>query len=465
MVGIMLLFPFIVSFFTGRADTVAFLITIIIMGAVGGCCMLMKSEGNIRAKESYVIVTFGWILVSLIGSLPYVFAGVFPDYSSAFFETMSGFTTTGSTALTDVEALSPELLLWRAMTQWLGGLGVVVLFVAILSQVSTGGQSMVRAELSGPYNEKITSHIKDSAMILWGIYLALTIILTILLLFGGMNLLDAVCHSFSTMATGGFSTKNASVAAFDSAYIEWVITIFMFVAGISYPLIYRALANRSLLTIGKNEEFRLYAGVAIASIIFVVVDLMLHWHGSFGDNLRSAAFNSVSLLTTTGFASENFDVWPAAAHVLMMCLMMIGGCYSSTSGSIKSGTYLLSYKSLKVQLFRLLHPRAMTEIKVDNKVIPERTALRVNQFFSLFFVVMFIGAILLSATGLTFAEAVTGSMTAISNSGPAMGSLGASGNFAGVTPFGKWVMSFLMLAGRLELYTVFIIFMPSFWRQ
>lgn len=466
LVDVTLLLPLIVSFVTGGKNLLPFVYTILIFTVVGLICVLLvKPQGNIRAKESYLIVTAGWITLTFLGSLPYVFAGVFPDYSSAFFETMSGFTTTGATAFTDVEVLSHEILLWRSMTQWLGGLGVVVLFVAILTQVSTGGQSMLRAELSGPYQEKLSGHIKDSAMILWKIYVSLTVILIILLLIGGMSLFEAVCHSFSTMATGGFSTRNASVGAFDSLYIEWVITIFMFLAGVSYPLYYKAFISRSLKPIVKNEEFRLYFFITVFASLFIFINLMLNWEDSVSENFTNAFFNLVSMLTTTGFVSDNFDVWPAASHVLLMCIMMIGACYSSTSGSIKMGTYLLSYKTLKMQMFRLQHPRAMVDIKINNKVIPESTALKVNVFFALFFVTMFIGAILLSMTGLTFAEAFTGSMTSITNSGPAMGRLGAAGNFSEVTVAGKWIMSFLMLGGRLELFTVLIIFMPSFWRQ
>lgn len=467
LVDLTLVLPLILSLFSGKTDTLAFAYTIIITTVVGlACTFFAKSEGNIRAKESYLIVTAGWFIITFLGSLPYVFAGAFPDYSSAFFETMSGFTTTGSTALTDVEALSKELLLWRSMTQWLGGLGVVVLFVAVLSQVSTGGQSMLRAELSGPYEEKISAHIKDSAMILWKIYLVLTLILVVLLCFGGMSLFDSVCHSLTTMATGGFSTKNASIAAFDSAYIEWVITIFMFLAGISYPLYYKAMTSRSLKPIVKNQEVRLYFCVAVIASLFIFVNLMLYWdEGTASEKLRHSFFNLITMLTTTGFASDNFDVWPAASHVLLMCIMMIGACYSSTSGSIKMGTYLLGFKTLTAQMFRMQHPRALVEIKVNNKVVPDRTALKVNQFFVLTIVIMFLGAIGLSMTGLTFAEAFTGSMTAITNSGPAMGRLGASGNFSEVTAAGKWIMSILMLGGRLELYTVLIVFMPSFWRR
>lgn len=466
LVGTALLIPFIMSLFTGREDTFAFLFTILIMAVVGLFFMMFRSqEGSIRAKESYIIVTFGWIFVSCLGCLPYVFSGALPEYSAAFFETMSGFTTTGSTALTEIESLSPELLLWRSMTQWLGGLGVVVLFVALMSQISTGGQSMLRAELSGPYNQKMTGHIKDSAMILWGIYTSLTLILIVLLLFGGMSLFDAVCHAFSTMATGGFSTKNANIAAFPSPYIQWVIALFMFIAGVSYPLIYRVIAKRSLKVLVKNEEFRLYAIFVVVFSLFVFVDMMRNWNGTVSDNLRYSFFHVISQMTTTGFCATNFDPWPVAAHMVLMGVMLIGACYSSTSGSIKVGSYLLAFKTMRLQLFRMLHPRAMTQIKVDNQVIPEKTALKVESFITLFFVVMVLGVILLSTTGLTFSESITGAITAISNTGPAMGSLGAVGNFSEVTPFGKWVLSFLMLGGRLELYTVFVVLLPSFWRQ
>ncbi|MEE0777124.1 MAG: TrkH family potassium uptake protein [Bacillota bacterium] len=466
IVDVGLMFPLLWAIITGGDDVVPFLLTATIYGAVGGALVFfVKSQGNIRAKEGYLIVSLTWILVSLIGALPYFFAGAFPDYSSAFFETISGFTTTGSTAFADIEAVSQELLLWRALTQWLGGLGVVVLFVAVLSQVDTGGVTMLRAELSGPFNEKISSHIQDTAIILWLMYVFLTGLLTVLLMFGGMSFFDAICHAFTTMATGGYSTHNASVAYFNSAYIECVITIFMFFGGMSYPFMYKAFVKRNFSLIRRNEEFRCYIFVVVAATLLVFIDLMVERGGSVFSNFRGAAFQVVSQLTTTGFVTENFDLWPTAAHVTIICLMMIGACYSSTSGSVKVGSYVVFYKAMKTQFFRMLHPRAMVQTKVNGKPIDEKIVMRVLLFMLLFYLLAFWGSILVAATGIPFDESITASMSAVSNSGPALGSMGAVGNYAAVPAFGKWVLGFLMLAGRLELFTIFIIFVPTFWRR
>lgn len=466
IVGAALLLPTVWSLFETETNTIAFLLTILICLFCGGIFVFStKEKMHIRAKEGFLIVTLSWITVSIIGALPYYINGIFPDFVSAFFEAMSGFTTTGASALTDVESLPTSFLIWRSTTQWLGGLGVIVLFVAILSQADTGGLTMLRAELSGPFNEKISAKIQDAAIYLWLTYSALTAICVILLLFGGMKLADALCFSFSAISTGGFATLNDSVGGFHSAYIEWVITAFMFIGGISLPLIYKSFVNRSPNTLIKNEEFRLYFVVAFIISIIVTIDLMLHMEGAFSQNVRLAMFQVVSQLTTTGFCTADFDQWPATSFTILICIMMIGASYSSTAGSIKMGTYLLSYKSLKSQFFRMLHPRALTEIRINGKAVPDKTVMKVLQFAFLFFVLTFLGAIALSMAGLPFKEAVTGAMSAISNNGPGTGSIGPAGNYAAVSTAGKLILSALMLLGRLEIYTVLIVFTPAFWRR
>ncbi len=466
IVAVSMILPLIWSLLEDDGEFVPILLTTMIYVIIGVILVLpTKKHGTVRAKEGFLIVTLSWVVVSLIGALPYYFSGIFTDYISAFFETMSGFTTTGATALTDIEAVSDSLLVWRCMTQWLGGLGVVVLFVAILSQVDTGGLTMLRAELSGPFNEKISSKIQDTAIFLWLLYTFLTVILILLLLFGGMNLTDAVCHAFTSISTGGFSSRNLSVASFNSPYIEWVLTVFMFIGGISFPLICKTLMNRSLKTLFRNEEFRLYLIFTLAVIFFITIDLMYHAYDHFGQAVRLAAFQTVSQLTTCGLSSCDFNLWPATSFMIMVCLMMIGASYSSTSGSLKIGTYLLAYKSLKSQFFRMLHPRALTDIRINGKVVPDKTVMKVLQFIALFFVIAFLGAVLLSCTGQPFMEALTGSMAAISNNGAAMGALGPVGNYAMVSGFGKLILSILMLLGRLEIYTVLIVFVPAFWKK
>lgn len=466
IVAVAMVVPLLWSLLQFDGETTSILLTMSIYVVIGLALVLLTREHEtIRAKEGFLIVTLSWVVVSLIGGLLYYFSGVFDNYVSAFFETMSGFTTTGATALTNIEAVADSLLVWRSMTQWLGGLGVVVLFVAILSQVDTGGLSMLRAELPGPFNEKISSKVQDSAIILWLIYTILTAILVFCLLLGGMDLTDAVCHAFSGISTGGFSSKNISVAAFDSAYIEWVLTLFMFIGGISFPLIYKTVATRSFKTMFRNEEFRVYIVVTLVVIVMIFIDLMRNFNGGFGESLRTAAFQTVSQLTTCGFACVDYNLWPPTSFMIMVCLMMVGASYSSTSGSLKIGTYLLAYKSLTSQFFRMLHPRAMMEIKINGKTVPDKTVLKVVQFAVFFFAVAFVGALILSATGLPFTEALTGSMASISNNGAAMGALGPMGNYAAVSGFGKLVMTMMMLLGRLEIYTVLIVFVPAFWKK
>lgn len=466
IVGAALLLPTVWSLFETQTNTVAFLLTILICLFCGGIFVFStKEKMHIRAKEGFLIVTLSWITVSIIGALPYYINGIFPDFTSAFFEAMSGFTTTGASALSDVESIPTSFLIWRSTTHWLGGLGVIVLFVAILSQTDTGGLTMLRAELSGPFNEKISAKIQDAAIYLWLTYTALTAICVILLLFGGLKFSDAICYAFGAISTGGFATLNDSVGGFHSAYIEWVITAFMFIGGISIPMMYKSFIARSPKTLLKNEEFRLYFFFVLIVIAIVTIDLLVHVGGSFSTNLRLAAFQSVSQLTTTGFCTDDFDIWPTASYTILICIMMIGASYSSTAGSIKMGTYLVAYKSLKSQFFRMLHPRALTEIRINGKAVPDNTVMKVLQFAFLFFIIMLLGAVALSVTGLPFKEALTGSMAAISNNGPGSGMIGPAGNYAEVSTAGKWILSALMLLGRLEIYTVLIVFTPAFWRR
>ena len=466
IVAAAMVIPLLWSIFHGDGQAMFFILTMIMYAMLGGLLVLSsKTKSAIRAKEGFLIVTLSWVVVSIIGSFPFYFSGIFPDFISCFFETMAGFTTTGGTALTDIESVPDSLLVWRSMTQWLGGLGVVVLFVAILSQVDTGGLSMLRAELSGPFNEKLSSKVQDSAMIMWMIYSVLTLILIVLLLVGGMNPTDAVCHAFSGISTGGFSSRNLSVAYFDSAYIEWVLTIFMFIGGISFPLMYKVFTTKSLKTMFRNEEFRVYLGFTLVVMLIILIDLLRNYCDDFGLGIRLSAFQTVSQLTTCGFSTCDTNVWPYTSFMIMVCLMMVGASYSSTSGSLKIGTYLLAYKSLKSQFFRMLHPRALTEIRINGKTVQDKTVMKILQLSSLFFVLAFFGAILLSMTGLPFLESLTGSMAAISNNGVATGALGPLGNYADVTAFGKLVLAALMLLGRLEIYTVLIVFVPAFWRK
>ena len=452
---------------SNRDETIfPFLITMALYGVIGGILVGFTSNHyTIRAKEGFLIVTLSWIIVSAIGAMPYYLGDFLPNYVSCYFETMAGFTTTGGTVFEDVEVLPSSLLIWRSLTQWLGGLGVVVLFVAILSQVDTGGLTMLRAELSGPFHEKISSKVKDSAMILWSIYLVLTLVLIVLLLFGGMSLTDAVCHGFSTISTGGFSTYNNSIAAFHSNYIECVITLFMFIGGISFPLIYKTISSRSLKIMIRNDEFKVYFILTLCVSFIIFVDLMLHLGNTVSSTLGTSVFQTVAQLTTTGYAVTDYSVWSPCSYMIMFCLMMVGASYSSTSGSMKIGNYLLVFRSLRAQFFRMLHPRAITDVRINGRVISEKTVMRVLQFASLFYMITFLGAILLSMCGLSFADAFSGSMAAISNNGVAIGSFGPAGNYADVNAMGMLILTALMLIGRLEVFPILVLLSPYTWKK
>lgn len=465
LVDVSLLLPFFWALFTGGPDLSSFLYTILLATPLGIIfTFFVRSEGNIRPREGYLIVSAAWIVVSFIGSLPFAFSDHFPDYSSAFFETMSRFTTTGASVLANVEILSQELLLWRSLTQWLGGLGVVVLFVALLTQMDTGGLSMFRAESAGSATERVSSHIQDTAIIMWVTYVILSVILCILLLFGGMNFFDSLCHTFSTMAAGGYSTKNDSIAFYQSAYIEWVITIFMFIAGTTFSLFYKSIVKKTN-AFWKSEEFRLYTYIVLSATVMVFLSLILSRGGAIGDNLRAAAFQVISVISTTGFFTENYDFWPPMAHVVLFTLMLVGGCYGSTSGAIKIGTFLIIIKNIKTVTTGLLHPRAVVQTRSNGKTVPQSVLIRVLEFFALYVFLLYLGAIAMSALGFPFEEAFSASVTAITNTGPGLGDLGPAENFSIVPPLGKWLLSFLMLLGRLEIYTVLVIFTPSFWRR
>lgn len=463
IVAAAMLLPLFWSLLTGGPDFWAIFFTFLIMAASGGTLVyFMKPEDTIRTREGYLIVTACWLAIVLFGTLPYLFAGTFNNFTDAFFESMSGFTTTGASILGNVETLSPEMLLWRSLTQWLGGLGVVVLFVALMARIDTGGAIMFRAELAGPFTKRLTSRIDDNAKILWFCYLVLTVFLVILLRCGGMTLHDALCHSFSTISTGGFSTKNNGIAYYDSTYLKWVLTIFMFIAGMSYFLLYKVLVKRDGHFF-KNEEFRLYFTLVFIVSLLIFINLRFF----YGDqvSLVNVVFQTTSQLTTTGFNYLNYDSWPAFSHVLLLILMMVGACYTSSSGSLKIGMYLLLWKNFRAVLFRMLHPQALTEVKLNGKVVKETVIIRALQYFAIFVVTLFLGAAALAATDLPFHEAMTGAMAAISNNGPASGVLGPLGNYSTVSLAGKWILSALMLLGRLEFYTVLILFMPSFWKH
>jgi len=397
--------------------------------------------------------------------LPYLFSGTFTSFTDAFFETMSGFTTTGASALTNIEVLSHGIMFWRCMTHWLGGMGIMVLFVALLSQIGGGGLQMFKAEApGGRLAEKIKPRIQQSAKILWTTYVILSLVLVVLLLLGGMNFFDALCHAFGTTATGGFSTKSLNIGYYDSAYIQWVLTIFMFAAGANLGLYYLAITKRTN-SFWQNEEFRVYLFLTIGGGLLIFLNLMLNQPGGAENTIRTAFFQAVSMITTTGFITVDYDQWPAFSKIVLLILMFVGGCSGSTGGAIKVGRLLILIKHTAVEIFRLVHPRSIKYLKIGNKTIPDAIVINVMQFFFLYIMIFFLGTAMMAALGLDIIEAMTSVISALCNVGYGLGEVGPSGSFAFIPPMGKWVLSLLMLLGRLEIYTVLVLFLPQVWKS
>lgn len=430
------------------------------IGLFRGC----RSTRELSLREGFAIVTFGWSLFALFGALPFVLSGSIPSYLDAVFETMSGFTTTGSSILTDIEALPKSLLFWRALTHWLGGMGIIVLSLAILPMLGVGGMQLFKAEVPGPTTDRLKPRIQDTAKLLWGVYVLLTALQTLLLMLGDMSFFDALCHAFATLATGGFSTRNASVAAYDSAYIDWVITLFMFLAGVNFTLHYQALRGR-LRDFYRNEEFLFYLGITVSATILLILFNQGGVYQSLVDNLRFSAFQVTSIMTTTGFATADYEQWPVFAQYLLIFLMFIGGCAGSTSGGMKVARILLLFKHAHVQIYRLIHPRAVRLVKFGGTPVDREVMQSILGFFALYMGIFVFASALMAASGLDVLSAGAAVVATLGNVGPGIGSVGPIDNFSHVSPFGKSVLVGCMLLGRLELFTVLVLFFPTFWRK
>lgn len=419
---------------------------------------------EIRKREGYIVVSLGWIVMSLFGALPFVIHGSIPSYTDAFFETMSGFTTTGASILNNIESLPHGLLFWRSVTQWLGGMGMIVLSLAILPVLGIGGMQLFVAEVPGPTKDKIHPRIRETAKRLWGIYVILTVVETGLLMIGGMTFFDAVCHSFTTMATGGFSTKQDSIAFYQSPYIQYVLTAFMFLAGMNFSLHYHYM-HRNFKTVAKNDEFRFYTGMIIFFTIIIAVPLMIKQYAGPEQSFRASIFQVVSIVTTTGFVSADYESWGSFYQVLFFLLLFTGGCAGSTGGGIKVVRHQLLIKNSMLELRRLVHPRAVIPVRFNKISVPQEIIYNILAFFLFYIMIFVVGTLLMSLIGLDFMSAMGSVATSLGNVGPAIGSVGPVSNFAHIDPAGKWILSFLMLLGRLELFTVLIIFSPSFWKR
>ncbi|MBN1597084.1 MAG: TrkH family potassium uptake protein [Bacteroidales bacterium] len=425
---------------------------------------------SIGKREGYIIVSLGWILFSFFGSLPFYISNSIPSYTDAFFETMSGFTTTGASILVDYDEssnmflLSHGLLFWRSMTQWLGGMGIIVLSLVILPILGIGGMQLFTAEVPGPTPDKLHPRIKETAKRLWGVYMFITLAEVILLVLGKMPLFDAVCHSFTTLATGGYSIKQESIAFYSSPYIQYVITFFMIVAGINFSLSYFSLKLK-FKRVWSNEEFRAY--LSFIGIFTVIITLLLIVNGdqAIEKSFRDALFQVVSIMTTTGYATVDYLNWVPSAVILLLVLMFFGGSAGSTGGSIKIVRVVLMLKNGFLELKRLIHPNAIVPVRLDKEAVKPEIITNVLAFISVYILITVIGVIVISSAGNDLDTSVGSVAATLGNIGPGIGDVGPALNYAGFGIFSKWFLSFLMLVGRLELFTVLILFTPSFWKK
>ena len=432
-------------------------------GLAGGLARyLTHVPEDINFREAFVMVTFAWVAVALVGALPYLFSGAIPDPAAALFESMSGFTTTGSTVLSDIEAVQPGILLWRSFTQWLGGMGFIVLGVAVLPYLGVGGMQLFRLEAPGPTTDRLRPRIRETAKLLWVVYLALTGILMVLYRLGGMDPFDAINHALTCMPTGGFSTRNASLAAF-SPYIQWVTILFMFLAGTSFTLHYRVL-GRGPRSYWNDPEWRLYGGIVLAGTLTVMV-LTRGADIPFERLLRDAAFQVVAIVTTTGYGTADYALWAPGAQMVLFLLFFLGGMAGSTAGGMKMIRVLLVLKHSWIEVRKQLHPRAVFVPKVGGKPVREHVMLNVLGFILIYMLLFGLGTFAMAALGLSLPAAAGAAATAVSNVGPALAELGPTENFGILDWRGHLVLTFLMLVGRLEIYTVILLFHPALWRR
>ncbi|NLC70897.1 MAG: TrkH family potassium uptake protein [Desulfuromonadaceae bacterium] len=460
-----LLLPLPFSFYFADGMATHFIISSFLSLAAGLILVkVFNSDKELSIRDGFAVVTFGWLFYAAFGALPYLISGVIPSLTDAWFETMSGFTTTGATILAKIEGVPESILLWRALTHWMGGMGIIVLSLAILPMLGIGGMQLFQAEVPGPTADRLKPRIQDTAKLLWGVYILLTGLETILLMFGGMTLYEALCHAFATLATGGFSTRDASVGAFSSPFIDWVITFFMFLAGINFSLHYYAIRGR-LVEYFRNQECLFYICLTLISVVTLMAFNQGKVYDSLSDNLRFSAFQAVSILTTTGFGTADYEFWPPVTGCILIFLMFVGGCAGSTGGGMKVARVLLLFKHARFQLYHLIHPRSVQLVKLGEAPVDREVMQSILGFFALFVGMFVFATFLMAATGLDMVTAASSVIATLGNIGPGLGLVGPTDNYAHIVPFGKWVLITCMLCGRLELFTVLVLFFPSLWRK
>ncbi|MGI6558707.1 MAG: TrkH family potassium uptake protein [Limnochordia bacterium] len=460
LVGLSMLLPLLCALHYQGPDVKAFVLSIIVTVGAGFLLCFWTKSGEIGHREGFLVAALGWALAAAFGSLPFLLAGCCPSLADAYFETMSGFTTTGATILTDIESVPRGILFWRSVTQWLGGMGIVVLFVAVFPKLGGGGYQLFRAEVPGLSADRLLPRITETAKALWAIYFSLTLVLMVLLMLGGMDLFDALNHSFTTMATGGYSTRNASIGSFNSPYIEGVVAVFILISATNFALLYRALRGDGG-TLLQDAEFRFYGGMLLGAAVLVTLSNRFAY-GSMLSSLRYSVFQVAAITTGTGFTSADYELWPALSKSILLVLMFMGGCGGSTTGGIKQIRILMCLKYAYRELYRLIHPRAVLPLRLGGRVVPEQTASGVMGFCVFYLVLFVIGTLTLTAFGLDMESSMGAAAATLGNVGPGMGLVGPTDNYGFLPGPAKLFLSLLMLFGRLEIFTVLVLFTREF---
>ncbi len=427
------------------------------------------ADRKIEKREAYLVVGLSYFIMSLFGAFPYLFSGAIPNFTNAYFETVSGFTTTGASILNNIEDIQPGILLWRSLTQWMGGMGIILLTIAILPYFGIGGLELFVAEVPGPTKEKLHPRINETAKRLWFIYLALTVSLTFILTLEGMSFFDAINHALTTLSTGGYSTKQASLGHFNSPLIEYTVILFMFLAGMNFTLHYFAAKNRFKFIL-KNEEFRLYSGFIIfMTFLFTIIIIINHFE-PIEKTFRGVLFTIVSLVTTTGFATVDYTQWFGLTSLFFFWVLFTGGMAGSTAGGIKVIRHLILVRNGIIEFKRMLHPRAVVPVRFNGHVVAENMIYNIQAFFIIYVVIFILGSLILAAAGtvdgsMDLLTALSATATSLGNVGPGISTVGPAENFSHISAFGKWFLGFLMVIGRLEIFTIIILFTPYFWTK
>lgn len=462
--ALFMLFPLLVSFIYGGGDHPAFLWSILISAAVGTIlAKLNPKDKNFRAKDAFVVAGFSWIFLSLFGALPFYFSGYFNSFVDCVFESISGFTTTGSSILTNVEVLPKGILFWRSFSHWIGGMGILMFMIAVMPSINASSVNLLRAESTGLAPDKIVPRIQETAKIMYMIYFAMTVILVVFLKIAGLPIFDSMLNAFSVAGTGGFSNMNASIGGYNNIAAEIIMTVFMFLFGISF-LLYFALLGRKFEKFIKDTELKIYFGVVIVSILIITINISGLYNGIW-EALRHSSFQVSSIISTTGFATTDFNLWPTLSKSILVFLMFTGCCAGSTGGGMKLIRFIILFKAAKVELDKIFHPGSVKAVSINGKKISNDIVFKTSLFFFIYFAIFFVSLLLISIDNKDIVSSATAVIASLSNVGPGLGTVGPTGNYAAFSSFSKIVFSFCMIAGRLEFFPVLVLFTPHVWKR